>query len=222
MPRRRGGARVNGDRPLTPFEEQLLIAVLAGERSRDDAEVKAAMKAARFAAELAALEGVQRRLDAAGLEQSTDLRGADPALEAVAERSVRASMAASPKSGKVVSFRRWATLAAAVIAAVVLWRLQESPKSSPLLGGTMRIEVSDGPRFTFSFSLPPGGHYQIQVETTAGRIESHRVEWPASSWTPERAIVDRWGDGAEVSAKALDRDGAELAAGSGARWVRGR
>lgn len=213
---------MSGNGPLTPEQEELLIALLAGERSRADADVQAALTDARFAAELAALEGVQQSLDAAGATQSAELRRSEPALEAIAERSVRAAMGVGARTGRILTFRRIAAIAAAVIAAAVLWNWRESPQTSPILGGTMRIEVSEGPVFTFSFALPPGGRYQIEVATTDGRVESHRVDWPASTWTPERATVDGWGQGIEVSAKALDRDGTELAAGRGARWTRGR
>jgi hypothetical protein len=213
---------MSDERPLTPAQEELLIAVLAGERSRDEAEVKAAMADARFAAELAALEGVQQSLDAAGSTHSADLRRSEPALEAIAERSVRAAMGVGTRSGRILTFRRFAAVVAAAIAVAVLWNWRETPQTSPSLGGSMRIEVGDGPVFTFSFALPPGGRYQIEVTTTDGRVESHRVEWPASAWTPDRTTVDGWGQSAEVSAKALDRDGTELASGRGARWTRGR
>ena len=207
---------------LTAEQEALLIDVLAGERSATDPAVIAAMRDTNFATELRSLQQTQGSIDHAARQQREDLSRPDPRLEDLAERSMRAAMGpARAGSGRVLSFRRWAAIAAALLADVVIWATQENPRTSDMLGGTMRIEVTAGPTFRFDFALPPGGFFRIDVHPKTGERQRHRVDAPATTWSPSPEVTARWGDTADIYVRAMDRDGTMLEDGNAA-WSKGR
>lgn len=214
---------MSAESPLTPEQEALLLEVLSGERARQDEAVIEAERNPTFARELGSLLGVQGVLDAAAERQRGDLDTPQPRLEEVAVHSVRAAMATdrAGQQGRLLSFRKLATVAAAIATFAVLWSLREREAISNTLGDELRIELTAGPTFRFEFAIPPGGAYRIELRTENGDVQRHRVEWPANAWTPAAEVVSVWSSKVDIKVEAMDRDGITLRRGS-TTWLRGR
>jgi len=188
----------------SPEKERLLEAVVNGEVAANDAKVRSiADSDPEFESELRTLLATRDLLDRAGGEESAVMR----------------AIAADAGSGR--RRQRWDVfygLAAAMLGIVLfLWSPWQQDETR-FLGGEIRVAAPAevGGPFTFAFTLPPGGWFDVRVDDAdnpGGPALDVAPRLPAASWRPDPARQADWPAVVVLTVTAYDGMGDEVADG---------
>jgi hypothetical protein len=195
------------DREHLEWLEQLL----SGELSPEAPEVRARLEeCARCRAELDRLRALGARLDAAGADMRADLEAAGdlrvPGEERI-EARVPALAASLPRRRRILP---WLLAAAAVLAALLAWRLSTArPGEAPLVLGdeedasAWELTAESGPgryaRFSWRYRGEPPSGYVLRISDALAPPETppEEIRCSVPEWIPteeeERRLPDRIG-----------------------------
>ncbi len=202
--------------------EELLERVLGGELARDAAEVQDRCAAcAECREELAHLEAVLGTARAAGELQreviEEALAGKGPRDVELARRALEVARERAPGARR--PSRAWLWLAGAAAVALLVFLVPRSTDAPPVLLGdglellAPRGAGADPELFSWSFELPPAGHFELRVwQLLPGGGEVllvERIDLDATTWRPSapdslppgariRWTVEAYGAGREL------------------------
>jgi hypothetical protein len=227
--------------PHSPEHEQLVLSVVAGDRSRNDQEIRALRaQCPECEEELTQLAQIADALDAAGQEERDLIALAeveDDAVEAAAAARFRAHPefrgAPAPSSSRRFARRAaaWSAAAAVLLIGILVFRAlrSSSPPTEPtadpgvLLGGPderLRIEPigTFGPDLTLRFDVDPdlaaaAAEYELVVEGSDpdGTRPYFQTFRLRATTWTDPEQVRGFPDSIQVTVRALSASGVELA-----------
>lgn len=199
---------------MKPENEELLIAVLAGDVSEQDARVqRARSEDPQFARQLDELRGIERRLSAARPQGINELSAIEGEAEIVEEfqQSVRPARRWSGPAGLLA-------IAAGIIGLFwvgTLFLAGENPGSKPItlsgqLEGYAPVGTVEGfDVFRWPDPLPPNGSYELMIRAADSGAQLILVEGLESAeWKPDATQALSWPARIEWRLTVLDGSGA--------------
>lgn len=182
-------------------QEDLLIAVMAGDLAPEDARVQAACaRDPQFAQRLAELREIEHRLSAsmpAGLERLPPIEGEERILRGFRE-------VVEPPQNRKLALRLAPWLAVAALVLGIFWlgtrfSRDENPTRGPITlsdapaGYAPVGEVAAFEDFRWPDALPSGGSYELRIfDARSGRLLTSVEEWAEPFWKPSAEELAAW------------------------------
>ena len=193
--------------------DRLLADVLAGDLDAGADEVVARCERdPEFAAALAGVLQMQRRVAAHGAMVREDLATPAPELERAAEAAMRASIAqGSTRRRRVWPWVAAAAAAVALATAVAVYSARDRDPGDQVLGG-FKVDATDDGALQFGYVLRHGEHFVVTVVDADGNVVSEGKPSEESTWRPAAELAARWQTGWRVKV-AVEASDVETMAG---------